>query len=264
MDAPHWDRGSTLAEHLTGPEREALADEATRLARIKAPDRDVAAVTLQGRDRVIAWTISSWGEVDENHPATGKTETVTLEGYGFSWHRDRRQQAVAGRCTPIRQHNWDRLGGQHPWEAAWGQVVSVLRVNTDLVRRAEASHARYQAVVGRGRKIRDAAHEAYRTAETIWNERQEKEAHKAFLAEYEEPSLWEGHRKTLKLPPMPAPPDQTLGSTRLLDTSWFTALTALIEAGEDVADYTLGQALESQGVTGIPAALHTLPLHRTQ
>ncbi|NUR28334.1 MAG: hypothetical protein HOV83_21240, partial [Catenulispora sp.] len=59
------------AEHLTGPEREALVAEAARLARTEFPDRDVAAVTLQGKHAVIAWTVSSWGEVDEEHPATG-------------------------------------------------------------------------------------------------------------------------------------------------------------------------------------------------
>ncbi|MEV8546963.1 hypothetical protein [Streptomyces sp. NPDC051572] len=257
-----WDRGGTLAEHLSGPEREALADEAVRLARTEFPDREVAAVTLQGRHDVIAWMVSSWGEADEDHPATGKAETVTLEGYGFSWHRDRRQQAVVGPCASFGQCNWDRLGGQHPWEAAWGQVVAALRLDTDLVRRAEAAHARYQAVAHRREEIRDAARAAYRAAESIWNERQEQKAYNAFLTEFGEPSLWEGHRKTIKLPPMPEPPDQTRGSSRLLGTSWFTALTALIEAGEDVADYTLGKALEIQGLSGIPAALYALPLRR--
>ncbi|MFJ9580684.1 hypothetical protein ACIRQF_30375 [Streptomyces sp. NPDC101191] len=257
-----WDRGATLAEHLTGPEREDLAKEAIRLARAEFPDREIAAVTLQGRHDVIAWTVSSWGEVDEDHPATGKAETVMLEGYGFSWHRNRRQQAVAGQRTMSGQRNWDRLAGHHPWEAAWGQVVSVLMLDTDLVRRAEAAHARYEAVARRRGEIRDAARAAYRAAEATWNERQEQEAYRAFLTEYGEPNLWEGHRKTLNLSPMPEPPDQTRGSSRRLGTSWFTALTALIEAGEDVANYTLGQALETQGVSDIPADLFTLPLHR--
>lgn len=257
-----WDRGATLAEHLTGPEREALATEAARLARTEFPDREVAAVTLQGKHAVIAWTVNSWGEVDEDHPATGKAETVTLEGFGFRWQRNRRQQAVAGQCTSFGQHNWDRLGDRHPWETSWGQAVSVLRLDADLVRRAEASHARYQAMARRREEIRDAARIAYRTAESIWTERQEQEAYSAFLTEYGEPSLWEGHRKTIKLPPMPKPPDQTRGSSRLLGTSWFTALTSLIESGEELTDYTLGKALEAQGLSGIPAALYTLPLRR--
>ena len=85
------------------------------------------------------------------------------------------------------------------------------------------------------------------------------------MTESGEPSLREGHPKTIKLPPMPEPPDQTRGNSRLLGTSWFTALTALIaliKAGEEVADYTLGQALEAQGLSGIPGALYTLPLLR--
>lgn len=82
------------------------------------------------------------------------------------------------------------------------------------------------------------------------------------MTEYGEPSLREGHPKTIKLPPMSEPPDQTRGNSRLLGTSWFTALTALIKAGEEVADYTLGQALEAQGLSGIPGALYTLPLLR--
>ncbi|MFJ8785814.1 hypothetical protein [Streptomyces sp. NPDC102476] len=261
-DWESWDHGATLAEHLAGPEREVLAEEGIRLARMEFPDREVAAVTLQDKHAVIAWTVSSWGEADEDHPATGKAETVTLEGYGFFWHRDRHKKAVAGRRASFGQRNWDRLGGRHPWEASWGQVVDVLRLDADLARRAEAAHARYQAVARRREEIRDAARAAYRAAESTWNERQEQEAYSAFLTEYREPGLWEGHRKTIKLSPMPEPPDQTRGTSRLLGTSWFTALTALIEAGEDVADYTLGQALETHGVSDIPAALFTLPLRR--
>lgn len=257
-----WDRGATLAEHLTDPERSGLAAEAARLARTRFPDREVAAVTLRGAHAVIAWTVSSWGEVDEDHPATGKAEPVTVEGYGFRWQRDRRQQAVAGQCTSFGQHHWDQLRGRHPWEASWGQVVSVLEQDGDLVRRAEAAHAHYLAVSRRREQIQDAARIAYRTAESIWTERQENAAYAAFLTEYGEPSLWEGHRKTIKLPPMPEPLDQTRGSSRLLGTSWFTALTALVESGEELTDYTLGQALETQGLPDIPAALYTLPLRR--
>lgn len=61
---------------------------------------------------------------------------------------------------------------------------------------------------------------------------------------------------------MPEPPDQTRGSSRLHGTSWLTALTSLIEAGEELTDYTLGKALEPRGLSDIPTALYTLPLHR--
>ena len=76
------------------------------------------------------------------------------------------------------------------------------------------------------------------------------------MAEYGEASLWEGHRKTIQLPSMPELPEKTR------DTAWLTALSALIEAGQDVADYTLGQALETAGLSDIPAALYTLPMRR--
>ncbi|MFD0069559.1 hypothetical protein, partial [Streptomyces sp. NPDC127574] len=251
-----WDRGATLAEHLSGPEREALAEQAALLARAEFPGREIAAVTLQGTHAVIAWTVSSWGRADEDRPATGTLEPVMVEGYGFDWRRDRSQQPVAGPSRPYGQRAWDQKGNRRPWEASWGQVATVLSVDADLVERADAAHARHQAVARRRDAIREAARTAYRTAETIWNERQEKDAHDAFLAEYGEPSLWEGHRKTITLEPMPEPPGQT-GSSRLLGTTWFTALTTLIEAGTDLSDYTLGQALEAQGLTGIPAELHT-------
>ncbi|MFG2422646.1 hypothetical protein ACGFWD_26780 [Streptomyces sp. NPDC048448] len=260
----NWDRGATLAEHLSGPEREALAEQAARLARAEFPGRRVAAVTLQGTHAVIAWTVGSWGRADEERPATGTLEPVTVEGYGFDWRRDRRQQPVAGASRPFGQRAWDQKGGRRPWEASWGQVARVLSVDSDLVERADAAHARHQAVARRRDAIREAARTAYRTAETVWDERQETKAYDAFLAEYGEPSLWEGHRKTIKLAPMPEPPGQTPGSSRLLGTTWFTALTTLIESGANLSDYTLGQALEAQELTGIPAELHALPLHRPQ
>ncbi|MFI6340737.1 hypothetical protein [Streptomyces sp. NPDC050535] len=258
----NWDRGATPAEHLSGPEREVLAQQAARLARAEFPGREVAAVTLQGTHAVVVWTVSSWGRVDEDRPATGKAEPVTVEGYGVRWRRDRRQQPVAGPGSSFGQRTWDQKGDRRSWEASWGQTASVLSLDSDLVQRADAAHERYQAVARRRDAIRDAARTAYRTAETIWNERQEKNAYSAFLAEYGEPSLWEGHRKTITLAPMPELPDQTPGSSRLLGTTCFTALITLIEAGADLSDYTLGTALETQGLTGIPAALHTLPLHR--
>ncbi|MET8411730.1 hypothetical protein ABZV34_27155 [Streptomyces sp. NPDC005195] len=257
-----WDRGATLAEHLTGPEREALAEESVRRARAEFPDRPVAAVTLQGRHTVIAWTIRSWGHVDEDHPATSPAETVTVEGYGFRWHRDRHQHAIPGPAASFDERTWDRHGNSRPWDASWNQKVTVLSTDADVVQRAEACQVRYRAVARRREEIRDTARTLYRTAQTIWNERQEQAAYDAFMAEYGEPSLWEGHRKTITLPAMPEPPDQTRGSTRLLGTSWFTALTALVEAGQDTTRLTLGAALEAHGIRDVPAALHTLPLHR--
>ncbi|MCX5215671.1 hypothetical protein OG689_41690 [Kitasatospora sp. NBC_00240] len=110
---------------------------------------------------------------------------------------------------------------------------------------------RYQAVARRREQIRDTARAAYRTAEALWNERQEQAAYSEFLVQYGEPSLGEGHRKRIKLPTLPEPPDQPRHSSRLLGTSWFTVLSTLIESGADLADYTLGQALQTQGVTGI-------------
>ncbi|MFJ8158502.1 hypothetical protein [Streptomyces sp. NPDC094468] len=257
-----WDRGATLAEHLTDPERQGLADEAVRLTREEFPRRTVLTVTLQGAHRVTAWTVSSWGEADEKHPATGKTETVTLAGFSFTWHRDRAQQPVAGPAAVSQWHSWDRYGSRRPWEASTEQPVSVLREDPDAVRQAEAAHARYAAIAARRENIRRAARDAYRVAQSAWNERQELKAYTEFMAEYGEPALWEGHRKTITLAPMPEPPERTPGSSRLLGTSWFTALAAFIEAGGDVTDSTLGQALESQGIFDLPPSLHTLPLHR--
>lgn len=257
-----WDRGATLAEHLTGPERETFVEEAVRLARAEFPDRQVAAVTLQNKHTVIAWTVQSWGQADEDHPATGPAETLSVEGYGFRWHRDRHQHTVAGPCAPSGLRTWDQLGNSRPWEASWGKAVSVLHTDADVVQRADAAHARYQAVARRREEIRTTARALYRTAQDLWNERQEQAAYTAFMAEYGEASLWEGHRKTITLPPMPEPPDQTRTSTRLLGTSWFTALTALVESGQDTTGLSLGAALEIHGVPDIPDVLHTLPLHR--
>ena len=247
-----WDRNATLTEHLTDPEREALVEIAIQRARAACPDREIAAVTLHKEHEVIAWAVTSWGEADEKHPATGKRETVTLEGHDFSWHRDRRRQVVAGQCSPwgIRRH-WDERGDRHPWEGAWGKTVSVLWLDADVVQRAEACHAHYQAIKQRGREIVDAARAVYRAAESNWQARKDREAYKAFLAKYGDPGLWESHRKTIKFSSMPEPSGQP----------WLTALTALIENGEDPATYTLGQALEAIGVADIPPAVQTLPLH---
>ncbi|WP_328373091.1 hypothetical protein OG800_49655 (plasmid) [Streptomyces sp. NBC_00445] len=257
-----WDRGATVSEHVTGPEREDLADKVAQLARTAFPDREIAAVTLQGTHDVIAWTVCSWGQFDEDHPATGKAETVVVQGYGFSWHRDPRRKAAVGESASFGRYDWDRHGDRHPWSASRAQSVKVLRLDADVVQKADRCHARYQTVARRRAEIRDTARTAYRTAETIWNERQEQAAYASFLDKYGEPSLWEGHRKTLTLPAMPQPADQNRYSSRLLGTSWLTALAALIEAGEDLADYTLGQALDAQGVEDVPAALHSLPLSR--
>ncbi|MEV8335086.1 hypothetical protein [Streptomyces niveus] len=256
-----WNRAATLAEHLTVPEREALADKVTERARTAFPDREIAAVTLQNKQTLIAWTVSSWGQVDEDHPATGTSEPVTLEGISFGWRRDRRQQAVPGQSARSTRR-WDQFTGRRPWAASGDLMVNVLQLNKEAIERAEACHARYQAVQRRGAKIRDAARRAYATAEAIWNERQERKAQQAFLAEYGQPSLWEGHRKTITLPPMPELPDRQGSRSRPLGSSWFTALTTLIENGEDLAALTLGQALEAQGFANVPEALYTLPLHR--
>lgn len=242
-----WDRGATLAEHLTGPERDSLAEQAIAAARTAFPDRQIAAVTLQGTHTVLAWTIHSLGQADDDHPATGALQPVTVEGYGFTWQRDRHRQAVPGRPTALRRRTWDR-SPHRPWETGHGRPVTVLHTDPGVVDLAEQQHARHQHVADQARRIRATADAALRAAHTAWADRQEKAAYRQFLTTYADPSLWEGHRKTLHLPPMP-----DVAGTH-------TALTTLIEDGADLADHTLGSALAARGITDIPEDLRDLPL----
>lgn len=255
-----WDRGATAAEYLAAPEQQQLAEEAVRLTQAQYPDRKIAAVTLLGKHTVVAWTIRSWGEADEDHPATGTVQTLTVEGFGFDWHRDRRQHAVAGRAYAQGQRDWDQWPGKYPWTSSWGQKVTVLQQFDDVVQRAEARHAHIHTVTQRRQEILEVARRAYRAAHSAWDQQREQDAYQAFMVEYGEPSLWEGHRKTIKLPAMPEPSDRTPGTTRLVGTSWMNALARLVEDGVDLAELTLGEALERQGVSDLPDGLHQLPL----
>ena len=86
-----------------------------------------------------------------------------------------------------------------------------------------------------------------------WNEREERRAYEAFVARHADPELWDGHRKTLRLPVI-SPGARDLGSLE-------DALRHLVEAGQVLDGLTVAEVCERARVSfgievhDIPAAV---------
>jgi hypothetical protein len=228
-----WRRGASLSEYLTGPEKEALAKELIK--------DDTVAVTYDTRDRQFeAWGLDDDLTVPRKPHVRHDYVRRAWPCQDFDWYRDK---GVA----KIRQsRDWGsshRYSGKCPWEpsarAQYGERRIILYVDNALVAKQEARYEKAEAIEAEGRKLKAQFERIDFRIDEQWREMADRKRYEEFIAEYADPDLWEGHKKTL--PKLELPEDLTV-----------EFLIPFIEAGEAIDGLTLGE-LAGRAEVEIPA-----------
>ena len=252
-----WDVMAARSDHLTGPEVEA-AIERLRLDERVTHGAPVIAVMLtdntHGNRRVATrlamLTIDLEGlSLDEEHPLTVRSVEPRVHA------EVRRLARGADGSVVLRSEMTDSYPnaawrcwepGSSRYARGWRQAF----LDEEVVAAAEQARERYQDVRRRASELGDIVLAHERRVCEQWDEREERRAYEAFVARYADPELWEGHRKTLRLPTI-SPGARDLGS---LDD----ALRHLVEAGQVLDGLSVAEVLERARISfGIEA--HDLP-----
>jgi len=255
-----WKIGASRLEHLTDPERATLAEAGwKRLSLRKRWQNDPAVVR---NILPLAVAIDPEGTLElyfADEPTVLPTENlltnrITPRALGrarISWKRN------AERAPLIVRLSDDHLStdrGEMPWEVRYdgkpygGQVSWQDEAALGLFRSELAAAI---ALAKEAASLRMIAQRAWNVIEKQQLARLEAAAYAKFLADFGDPELWAGHRKTLRLP------------TNLAAGDLLGAISALVERHLPIASLSVGQIIEqAAGLAGqnfrVPADLYDL------
>lgn len=252
---PQWRRNASIFEHITDPEIHALAPAARQAAEGLAARRKgwyhnngdaenvVMAVTFDRHGRYFHIYMMRNGAII---PAEGKRLTGTfkepqMEMYRFDWKRTPTREVVIAadsEANGVFSPSWPKEGT--PWASAQRRQLRgsgnrgelVLFEDTAALARFLADRAAYHQAKAAQDKLYSAAHQLRLHLERQWLAQAEQARYEEFLREYGDPSLWEGHRKSLKKLNYPY-----AGNDLLFNVTWF-----VVERGLEPAGMTFGQA----------------------
>jgi hypothetical protein len=188
-----WQQSETLKERLTQPEKEVLAAQIVKDE--ESEDGRLLAVTYSEKDRVFnVWRYLKDAQVDEERPLSGKHEEPDISGKIRRWRR------TTGNRVVLEEPGWYGygfdLGHKTPWERHEDELF---HLDAKLLAKAEKEHARVRKVIDKMHDLQQKARQLIVAIQDAWLERAEQEAHARFLEDYHDETLWEGHRKGLKI-----------------------------------------------------------------
>lgn len=161
----------------------------------------------------------------------------------FTWHRTTGMVAALGGCER-ESVEWPKTG--RPWDAhqyrrhsAYSRAMRdraemVLAVDEESVSYVEDLRIRYSAAQIEHARFSSVLWQALNSLKVAWLAREEQRRFAAFLVEYRDPDLWEGHRKTL--PELKFPYRQN-------DAVIASVVSHLVERGVNLDGMTFGDAL---------------------
>lgn len=268
----HWDLDARPATHLTDPEIDTLLDQLITHSRhhrtvlyqdphqrTEPTGTPVAvACRTEGTGRVALRVYLDPGN-DLTVPdrlLTGTHPTLTMRMLRLRWRR-----GTGGTV----EHEINERAYDHRWEIgrAWKDEPDIQPPwHNDTL--AWTDDPRIQQLYAQAHTLRAAQEQAKSLAETCrthltavaaaWKTRAEHAAHARFLEDYADPSLWEGHRKTLTLN---YPHHQHRGLRRLI--------ARLVEDGHDLTGHTVATAAELLGEDiDLPDDITDLPLNKEE
>lgn len=205
-----WNRVAVKADHLTDPELKQMLREVRR-AHVKwAKDRSRRDQVDRARGLIVGVTYDEKNKrfevFDYARPAriprtkvlTGDWDEPDVIAFAYRWHR------VDGRLELKSTGGW---GKEYSWgyggtDAPWRSQEQDLLIYTDeaLLARVRRDRARYEAAREKASEVRDEAQGFQTSIEEQWRDREWGRLYAEFLEEYEDPELWEGHKKTLDEP----------------------------------------------------------------
>jgi hypothetical protein len=179
-------------------------------------------------------------DVDAEHLLTNPPRDHSYPGREYWW---KRRPDGSVELIYSHKHSYTSRVGRPAWENRSDWERANRPVWTDDVRIAEL-HKRLATAEVAGRlsgHLRDEADAVHHSIRKAWSDRIEAELYARFLEDYADPDLWEGHRKTLRLPDFPLEHARRFGSSGSL---WFRAVDRLIESGMQLDGFTVRQVLE--------------------
>ena len=244
FEAPRWakwDRGATLADHLTGPELERLLDQC--LAEHKG-DPDVLVVTYKEKEpkgslsrsrRLAVWTMKDEGKWDDSHLLTGSRTEPTVTERSFLWRRTTGQRVVVDRKDSKGYGRTYNLRGA---EEPWGRDPVIYRNEAGLVL-LSAARRRWSEAERRRSEMQEKVGTALKAVEAGWVAKATEVAYQRFLEDYADLDLWEGHLKTLRIS---YPHRHNYGYSHF-DDGLTKLLTRFVEDGVDLSGKTVADAV---------------------
>lgn len=230
-----WNRNVNRAQHLTDPQLADLTTEALEaMERLcaQSPGEGRSHVPLGRPGRPLAVTyvhakrqLRTYRLPDDATPTpTGPAPDRYVDELTHTWARDSAGDIRLKSGRHITHTLWnDRTAGDDA--LVWSDPDAFV----ELAARNEAYSARRAAEAAESRRVENLV----ATIETQHDAAVEADAYARFLEDYRDPDLWEGHRKTLRLPHMPIE----------LRNGLRDMLAALRRAGVAVNGRTVAEAL---------------------
>lgn len=234
-----WKTGAPRSEHLTDPEREALIAAAWDRLKVKKVWRDEAgtprdttplAATVLPDGKIEVFFADGPGSIPTELFFSNRIEEPPLGRASIEWKRDATRRPA---ITFLPEHHLSVDKTAMPWEVRYdgrpyaGKVlwrdetaIAAFRDSLAMARTAKRAAEAVQSKIWAAMKSIDEQYAA--GIEAL--------ARAKFAADYGDPELWEGHRKTLKLPERP----RDSGDLR-------TAMGLLVERGIDLTSKTASE-----------------------
>lgn len=238
-----WSIGAVAAEHLTDPECESLAQAGwTALAKRRARRRDAVVLqtplaTTLAADGTVELYFSDGGDnVPTEHLLTSRIAGPALGRAKVGWRRDASRMPVVERLDDnhlsvhktgmpwVVDYNGSPYRGRILWQDA--TALAAYRAAVAVADQAQTERRVLEIVVSR----------AFASLERQVLALAERAAHDKFLADFGDEDLWEGHRKTLRLP-------QNMAGGPALRR----ALSILVERAIEVDGLTAGEIVDQAG-----------------
>jgi hypothetical protein len=237
-----WNRMALAADYLTAPEVVELGE---RVRRAEKEDRDeklLAVTYYRERGEFIRWVVREWEKVDEAHLLTTRPSEPDVAGYAFRWRRrrggvDLKRELWSTRVAETRdsfsirrrRRQEEESGPRWRWDTKSHQL---LYKDAERIAQVEQAADRHSELMERHHDLHSEAAKWHSNIEDQWIALRERERYDAFLREYSDPHLWEGHAKALNEIRWPT----ATGADVLWD-----ALAHAVERGVPVEGRTVGE-----------------------
>lgn len=250
-----WDLTAAGAATLSDPEIDTLIDHIHTAAdhhqtshwdagtRVTEPTGTLTTITYEpatgtGKGTLLAYFDTGTDVTKPERPLTTRTPEVCMRRVEVSWHRSTGGTLTHDVATDSCQTPWDT--SRHftddtspdlrpPWR---DQLV--LWTDPDRLTRLRHQAEKVRRIEEEARDLHKLASGALAHLAIAWETRTEHTAYLRFLADYQDPDLWEGHRKTLRDLRFPHRGHRDL--RRLLNR--------LVEDGHDLAGHTVATATD--------------------
>jgi hypothetical protein len=194
-----WPTNPSIQDYLSGPEKEeALAQILRQAQTVRDKKVVLMAVTYKTKEREFEiWLSPEQGKIDYEHLLTRGLGNLYLPFIHGGWKRTKGGKvSVAVETNWIHQYNWDKDEWRREGrKVLWEDASAIARARLWKQKCEQAEEQRHELF----EKMLDLE----KSVEQAWEKENEAREYARFIEDYQDPDLWEGHKKTLKQVRMP-------------------------------------------------------------